>query len=63
MAVTALFFVGAIFEVAVAARDLHNLLERCLRERCAPEVGVQDHTGRVEDAGERRPAFLQDNGA
>ncbi len=45
-----------VLEVGVAAGDLPHALERLLGERCASEVRVDDHTGRVDDATEPRCA-------
>src|SRR5256885_4997096 len=45
-----------VLEVGVAAPDLLHALEGRLREWRAPEIRVDDHAGRVEDAREsRRP--------
>ena len=43
-----------VLEVGEAAH-VRDPVERGLRQRCAAEVRVHDHAGRVEDAAERGP--------
>jgi hypothetical protein len=51
-----------VLEVRVAAGDLAQPVERLLRQRCAAEVGVDDHAGCVQDAPETRPTDLLELG-
>ena len=47
-----------VLEVGKAA-DVGDSIERGPRQRCAAEVRVHEHTGRVEHAAERRPPYCR----
>ena len=48
-----------VLEIRVAARG-RDPVERGLRQRCAAEIRVHEHAGRVEDAAQRRPACCRE---